>query len=94
MKVVNDLLELAADDERSHALRPGDVIFVHNGDADLGRSTAVDIPNMRILLRPCDTISHQAAVAAAFAAVTFLSSRPGSLGARRRARRGSWPARY
>ena len=70
MEVVDDLLELAADDERSHVLRAGDVVFVHNGDADPSRYTTVDIQNVRILLRPYDTIGHEAAVAEAFAALT------------------------
>lgn len=68
-EVANELLEIAADNERTHVLRPGDVVFVHNGVVDPSRHTTVDIQNVRILLRPHDTIGHQAALSKAFAAV-------------------------
>uniref|UniRef100_UPI003F495DDE hypothetical protein n=1 Tax=Amycolatopsis sp. CA-096443 TaxID=3239919 RepID=UPI003F495DDE len=71
MEVVDELLHLASDDERTHVLRPSDVVFVHNGDADPSRYSTVDIQNVRILLRPNDTIGREAAVAEAFAALTI-----------------------
>lgn len=55
--------------EHTRVLYPGDVVFVHNGAADPSRYTTVDVQNVRILLH--DTIGHEAAVAEAFAAVTF-----------------------
>lgn len=69
LEVVNELLELASDGEHTRLFQPGDVVFVHNGVADLRLYTTVDVQNVRILLRPYDTIGHEAAVAEAFAAV-------------------------
>ncbi|MGW4214991.1 hypothetical protein ACWEIJ_43935 [Lentzea sp. NPDC004789] len=44
-------------------------MLVHNGVADLSRYTTVDIQNVRILIRPHDTIGRDAALSEAFAAV-------------------------
>ncbi|WNV82907.1 hypothetical protein [Umezawaea sp. Da 62-37] len=70
LEVVDELLAVASDDERTQVLRPGDVMFVHDGQADPTSYTTVHIQNVRILLRPHDTIGHEAAVAKAFAALT------------------------
>ena len=70
LEVVDELLGLFSDGEHTRLFQPGDVVFVHNGAADPSHYTTVDIQNVRILLRPYDTIGHEAAVAEAFAAVT------------------------
>lgn len=70
MEVVNELLQLAADVERARVFRPGDVVLVHNGDADPSTYTTVHIQNVRVFLRPTDTIGHQAAIAEAIASLT------------------------
>ncbi|MET9263717.1 hypothetical protein [Amycolatopsis sp. NPDC004079] len=69
MEVVGELLELAADAERTRVFRPGDVVSVHNGEADPSSCTTVHIQNVRILIRPIDTIGHEAAVAEAIASL-------------------------
>ncbi|SMD14772.1 hypothetical protein [Kibdelosporangium aridum] len=69
-EVANELLEVAADDDRTHVLRPGDVVFIHNGVVDPRLHTTVDIQNVRMLLRPHDTIGREAALVEAFAAVS------------------------
>ncbi|MGY6657638.1 hypothetical protein ACXIZN_36305 [Amycolatopsis sp. TRM77291] len=70
VEVVAELLALAADGEHTRLLRSGDVVFVHNGVADPSRYTTVDVQNVRILLRPYDTIGHEAAVAEAFGLIS------------------------
>ncbi|MGA6165982.1 hypothetical protein [Amycolatopsis magusensis] len=67
IEVANELLAIAADDDRTHVLPPGDVVLAHNGAADPNHPTTVVIQNVRIQLRPDDTIGQEAALAEAFA---------------------------
>ena len=58
-EVVQELVDLAADNEVTHALRPGDVVWLHKGDTDPGGYTSADVCGVRFLLRPTDTIGHE-----------------------------------